>query len=162
MTFQYITNEQLNGFDSYKYSCKGIPRTVSYWIRLTKTSIRALELCFRPVSDIGDGIGNFHTDVTGTINSCWNSFVLTLLLIGIFRYITTIKLGDASFLECNSQVISSLGGAKLINVIRIFILSITNYSVMGNRSRLQKGRRDKWNSQMGKCKISPAEKFTTV
>ena len=21
--FQYITNEQLNGFDSYKYSCKG-------------------------------------------------------------------------------------------------------------------------------------------
>ena len=24
MTFQYITNEQLNGFDSYKYSCKGI------------------------------------------------------------------------------------------------------------------------------------------
>merc|ERR1711868_98884 len=31
MTFQYITNEQLNGFDSYKYSCKDTS-PLSNWV----------------------------------------------------------------------------------------------------------------------------------
>ena len=106
MTFQYITNEQLNGFDSYKYSCKG------KFFRLENL------------------LGKLWLP---SVKYIIKNVVLKLnFLITIFRYITIVKLGDASFLECNSQVISSLGGAKFINTIRIFILSISNYSVMDN------------------------------